>query len=729
MSRTLRVDRWILPALLALFLGSGAFLLNRFYRENTILVPASGGTYIEGSVGQLQPLIPWFTVRNDVNRDIVSLVFAGLLKYNPETKKIENDLAELSVSADNRVYTVELRENLFWHDSTAEYPHPVTADDVVYTYKTIQDDDFPNALLRQNFLGVEIDKLSDRKVRFTLIEPYRFFPSNLTLGIVPEGAFELVPIAMLEQALDFGFNPIGAGPYRFKSMVQTELSTEVTLERFDRAMDKSYHLESVIFRIFPDYTTLLSDIRNLDGVRLVPSNDQGDPIIPRSFEAQQYNLPQYVALFLNLDQPYLQDLKLRLGLQLGTNKQEIVDAIHEEIIVDTPLLEIDQSDWRYQFDPYAAQGALFSSDWHLPQKVRLQRLLEMREANDVGVLRAEPIVYLDTGASLIITGSLLDVQNVDTTTLNGLPIQTMTSNTGAWMVALPSNNQTGSLAIGPNLLRLEDGSRIIDSFYMWRTTSTADYRRASTEQELVDTFIASRDEKLPENERITVGDLYLEDGMLRMRYSTDPYDIRVNDNGEKLSLRLLTSKTPPQYRQIAEIIKKQWEPLGIHVGIDVPDTRAKFEEKLINREYDVLLFGQSLLDNLDSYAYWHSSGMQQFTGKRSDLRIDAYNLSQFSSLEADSLLELIRRTNDEDDLNKNLAELNEVLKENVPAVFLYSPIYTFAYNQNLRGIELGTPSLHSDRFLTLHKWYLKEEREFLPGKGWLSFFPWLFTSN
>lgn len=728
MTRSFRIDRWILPALLVLFLGSGFFLLRRFYTENTLLVPAQGGTYIEGSVGQLQPLIPWFTVRNDVNRDIVSLVFSGLQKYNPETQRIENDLAELTVSADNRVYTVELRENLYWHDSTPQDPHPVTADDVVYTFTTIQDEDFPNTILRQNFLGVEIDKLSDRKVRFTLVEPYRFFPSNLTLGIVPEGAFELVPVALLEQALDFGFNPIGAGPYRFKGMVQTELSTEVTLERFDRAMDKSYHLESVIFRIFPDYTTLLSDIRNLDGVRLVPSNDQGDPIIPRNFTARQYTLPQYVALFLNLERSFLEDMKLRLGLQLGTNKQEIVDDINEEVIVDTPLLEIDQTDWRYQFDPYAAQGALFSSDWHLPQKVRLQRLLEMREANDVGPLQAAPIVYVDTGASLIITGSVLDL-DLETTTLNGIPLQVMESNTGAWMVALPSNNQTGSLVLGTNLLRLEDGERIIDSFYMWRTSSSRSYRQAATEQELLDRFLASRSDALPLEERLTVSDLYLEDGMLRLRYSTDLYDIRVNDQGEKLSLRLLTSKTPPQYKKIAEQIKEQWEPLGIHVGIDIPETRAKFEEKLINREYDVLLFGQSLLDNLDSYSYWHSSGVQQFTGKRSDLRIDAYNLSQFTDLEADSLLELIRSTNDEEELQESLEELNEVLKSYIPAIFLYSPLYTFAFDENLQGVELGEPSLHSDRFLTLHKWYLKKERQFLPGKGWLSFIPWLFTSQ
>ncbi len=78
----------LLTAALIGFLLSLIVLSNRFIASNTVLVPSSGGTYIEGSVGEFQPLNPWFTVTNDVNRDIISLVFAGLLRYDPKTKSI-----------------------------------------------------------------------------------------------------------------------------------------------------------------------------------------------------------------------------------------------------------------------------------------------------------------------------------------------------------------------------------------------------------------------------------------------------------------------------------------------------------------------------------------------------------------------------------------------------------------------------------------------------------------
>ena len=719
-----RWERWILGALLALFVTSSAVLLYRFYRESTLLIPATGGTYIEGSVGDLQPLDPWFTMTNDVNRDIVSLVFAGLLKYNPVTHDIEDDLATLSVSKDGKIYTVKLKEDLFWHDSTEEDPHPVTAEDVSFTFKTIQNQEFPNSLLRQNFQGVTIEQLDKRTVQFRLEEPYGFFPSNLTLGLLPKRSFEGVPVKLMDQTLDFGFQPIGAGPYRLKNIVATELSTEVTLERWKRGIAPIYRLDRIVFRIFPDYQTLLSDLRNLDGIRLVPHTAQGEPAVPNRFTAANYALPQYVALFFNLDRPILQDRNLRLGLQIGTNKQDIAQKIGQAKIIDTPLMEIANDDWRYSFDPESAQGALFESEWYFPEKLHLQRLLEQREANERGILKMDPVLYLDTGAALTVSGPSAGLSEKNK--VNGIPLQANPTLSGSWMVAMPTVAGTGSLKIGLNLIRLtDDKGRTIDSCYVRRLIDPIEYQRAVQEQKLVDLFLQSKAKSIPEDKRIAVKDLTLEKGYLRRRKASDSTGIRINDRGQSLAVTLLTSPSPETYGDIAESIQKQWKKLGIDVRIDIPETRAIFEDKLLKRDYDVLLFGQSLLDNLDSYPYWHSSGVQRVTGNRSDLKIDAYNLSQYASFESDALLETIRGKYTEQERQEALKKLQEVLKKDVPAIFLYSPLYTFAHRGDILGIELGHLSLHSDRFLTLYRWYTQQERVFKAGKGWLTFIPWM----
>ncbi len=714
-----RTERWVLGVCSVLFVLSLLGLLRQFYMENTVTVPTFGGTYIEGSIGVIQPLNPWFTVQNDVNRDIVSLVFAGLLKYDPESKKIESDLADVTVSKDGKTYTAVLKEKLFWHDTTEAKPHPVTADDVLFTFQTIQEPGFPNLLLQSNFQGVTITKVDDRTVRFVLDKPYSFFTSNLTIGLLPESSFEGIPVRKLDQALDFAYHPIGAGPYKFRSLSQTELSSEVTLERFDRPIPPKYHLDRIVFRIFSDYSTLLGDLRTLQGVRHVPKSKQGEPAIPKRFSSKSYTLPQYVALFFNLDQKALQDKDLRLGLQLGTDKKALASAIHEEKIVDTPLLELDTSDWRYNFDPDAAQGALFASNWNLPEKIRLQRLLEQDEANRTGILKVAPVVLIKPGGVFTLSGALADIR--EGFRINGVPVQSHAS--GAWVATLPVRTGTGVLKTGENLLRVTDNAgKIMDSAYVYRASDEQDYKRALEEAKLVQAFLQTRAGTLTGDAAIRPQDFTVDNGMLRRRTEKDPVSIRTNEKNELLRLRLLTSSSPVQYEEVANVIKEQWAALGVDVTIIMPASREEFQERLLRRDYDVLLFGQSLLDNLDSFPYWHSSGIQK---SNEDVMTDAYNLSQYSSFRADALLEKIRATSDEAERTKALEELQTVLKSDVPAIFLYSPQYTFAFHEKIRGLELGTLSLHSDRFLTMHRWYVKEERKFQDGLNWLSFYAWL----
>lgn len=725
LSSYVRFERRIIVALAALFVLSLTASLLRFYWQNSILVPSTGGTYIEGSVGEIKPLNPWFTVTNDVNGDIVSLVFSGLLRYNPDTNAIEEDLATYSVSKDGKVYTVQLKDGLTWHDHTSENPHPVTADDVVFTFETIKDPAFPNSLLRQNFRGVDIEKVDDRTVQFRLEQAYGFFPSNLTLGLLPRRAFEGVPAKLLNQTVDFGFAPIGAGPYKLRSISQTDLSTEVTLERVERPVTPEYRLDRLVFRIFGDYRSLLTDVRNLDGIRLIAHTNDGKPIAPDRFTTVNYTLPQYVALFYNLDRVALQDQKLRLGLQLGTDKQQIVDALGLARIIDTPFLELKEEAWEYKFDREAAQGALFESSWYYPEKLRLQRLLEQREANEAGLLQVEPIVLLDTGAALTVSGVGGGVSGKDR--INGVPLRSNPTQSGGWIVALPTHGGTGALKIGMNMIRLtnEEG-RTLDSAYVLRTANGAEFQRAAEEQRLIESFLATRAGELTGSQAVGSSDMILDAGYLRRRRAEDPVSIRINDRGEQLNLRVLTSPQPENYTTVARLIADQWRALGVNVTVDVPATRAEFEEKLLKRDYDVLLFGQSLLDNLDSYPYWHSSGVQKVTGKRADLRLDAYNLSQYASFESDALLEQIRGNASVAERQTLLKKLQEAFRRDVPAVFVYSPVYTFAHREDIQGIEVGKLSLHSDRFRTLYRWYIKQDRVFRPGTGWLSFVPWMF---
>ncbi len=728
-----RAEKIALGVLTLFLVSSFLLLLHTFRLQNTEIAPERGGTYIEGAIGEVQAMNPWFVTGNDVTRDLVSLVFSGLMKYDPVTGTVVDDLATVKVSSDNRVYNATLKKDLFWHDSTPELPHPVTADDVLFTFKTIQEQGFPNQILQQNFRGVTIEKIDANTVRFTLSKPYAFFRSNLTLGILPKSAFEGIPASKLRETLDFGFRPIGAGPYKFRSLLQTDISTEVTLERFERAAMPQYKIERVVMRVFADYATLLSDVSNLHGIRNVPRNEKGQPILPKYFTAVPYTLPQYVGLFFNLDHAIPADHNVRLGLQLGTNKQEIVDAIHETQIIDTPLLEYDTGDWRYTFDATSAQGAFFESNWNVPEKVRLQRLLEQRETNSVGPLRdVQRVALLGTGASLTLTGSIGNLKMP--LTVNGIRVSTgsvlrggeVVSLSGSWTVKLPAGNgSSGSLKLGINILRMSDGNGdLVDSAYLERFTSNVSYNRAVEEQRLINQFLASKSLPDSDKKKITVQNLFLEMGYLRLKKDGDPIHTRINERGRELKITLLTSPRPDAYPAIAEIMKKQWEALGASVTLDIPETRKDFEDKLLKRSYDVVLFGQSLFDNLDSYPYWHSSQIQE-QNDPAKLRLDAFNLSQYASFEADTFLTRIRETSEGASREKALKDLNDLLKKDIPAIALYTPLHIFAHSESVGGSNVKRLSIDSDRFATFADWYTATERRFVQGKSWLSFPLWL----
>jgi ABC-type transport system substrate-binding protein len=739
-----QAERVFFTIFLLLFLGSFLLLLRRFYRESTQLVPAPGGTYVEGSVGSIRNLTPWFAMQNDINRDVTSLVFCGLQRYNPFTQRLEDDAATVTVHGAGRRYVAKLKGNILWHDAVPDRPSTVSADDVLFTYRTIQQQGFMNPILQKNFRGVTVEKIDDRTVEFRLDKPYAFFRSNLTLGLIPSHQFEGVPSDRVQDALDFAFAPVGCGPYRFLSLTETELSTEVTLERFDGYQGATPNIERIVLRAFPDYRSLLSDIRSLDGIRNVPKRPDGTALIPKRFRIIPYILPQYVALFFNMDNPVLADENLRLGLQLATNKRDVASSVGESLIVDTPLLELRENDWEYSFDQDAARGALFESNWHLPEKLRLQHLLENRERNVRGVLQLpDTVALLQTGASLTVTGSILHpllkeilqssaiAEERPPVLLNGLPVSWKRElGPGIFMGILPADGSSGSLVVGENRVQLSKLSGdVIDTFVLTRADSQWEFRALRREQQLLEQFLLSKRPEdqggVEESDRVSIENLFVESGVLRRRRLGDPPSVRRNERGDILKLTLLTSSSPATYPIVAEEIRKQWRPLGIELEVVVHSDRSEFERRVIERDYDLLLFGQPLLDNLDSYPFWHSSQAQAAAGEGRDLRLDANNLSQYRSFEADTLLQKIRENQNASLRRTYLEELEAIFRRDVPAIVLYSPTYLFGVRESILGIDLGFPSLHSDRFLGIHRWFIKQKRVFKPGVSWWSFFRWL----
>jgi peptide/nickel transport system substrate-binding protein len=171
---------------------------------------ASAAPYREGVLSRPVSVSP-FTAHSQADRDLVALVFSGLVRNGP-SGTIVPDLAERwSVDATGAVWTFLLRADARWQDGES-----VTAEDVAFTIHVLQDPAYtgPGA---GSWNEVTVRTEGARTVIFTLTTPLGGFLQAATQPIAPAHLLAGVPVDGLAD-LAFGRQPIGSGPFAVASL-------------------------------------------------------------------------------------------------------------------------------------------------------------------------------------------------------------------------------------------------------------------------------------------------------------------------------------------------------------------------------------------------------------------------------------------------------------------------------------------------------------------------------
>lgn len=165
--------------------------------------------------------------------------------------------------------------------------------------------------------------------------------------------------------------------------------------------------------------------------------------------------------------------------------------------------------------------------------------------------------------------------------------------------------------------------------------------------------------------------------------------------GETLTLRL-TTIDHPENREVARIVKEAWEAIGVRVLLTVQ--KENFSSTVLQpRNYEVLLFGVVVGSDPDPFPFWHSSQAQA----------PGVNLALFNNREVDALLEDARRTNDVGIRENKYKRFQDILAEEMPADFLYTPTYTYLIGSTLKGFAIKNIAKPDDRFTNVQDWYIK----------------------
>ena len=162
----------------------------------------------------------------------------------------------------------------------------------------------------------------------------------------------------------------------------------------------------------------------------------------------------------------------------------------------------------------------------------------------------------------------------------------------------------------------------------------------------------------------------------------------------------ITTVDSPELTKVAEYIKQDLMAIGIPVDIRVYDTGTLNQSIIRPRKYDMLLFGQIINHESDLFAFWHSS-------QRND---PGLNIAQYANTKSDKLLESFISELDPEERAKTLSSLHEEMKKDYPAIFLYSPDFTYVIRDDIKGVDISGVVQPSDRFSTITSWYLYTDR-------------------
>jgi len=604
-----------------LFFSSFSFLLLNFYFKNTEKVPAKGGTHIEGVIGQPRFINPVYA-NSDVDRDLVQLIFSGLMKYD-ENIQIVPDLAErYEIEEQGKVYKFYLKEDLVWQDKT-----PLTADDVIFTIKTIQNPDFKSPL-QANWVGIEVEKINELEIKFTLKKPYGAFIENCILGILPKHIWQSVSSENFAFE-PFNLEPIGSGPYKLKKIKQNSSNKikYLILAQNPFYYAKKPNISKIEFLFFTNEEELIKAAKKgkIKGLSLTSSAD-----LRTKWQNYSLLLPRYFAVFFNQEKSkVLAEKEVRLALNYGINKTEI-----SQKIVNSPILPeiygFEQPSEIYEFDIEKAKNILEQAGFKDEDGDGLREK----------IITKEPAFKFKTRLA---KGS------------NGKEVTELQKCLAKFPDIYPEGKVTGYFG--------EQTKQAVIKFqekYIGEVTGTVG---PSTRAKLNEICFEEPDE------------------ILALKFS-------------------LVTVDQPQMVENAELLKEQWKALGVELEIETYSLFQLEQDFIKPRNYESLLFGEVLGAIPDPFPFWHSSQKKD----------PGLNLALYENSKADKLLEENRKESDPEIRAEKLVLFQDVLIEDVPAIFLYSPDYIYLASKEIKGIEIKKITDPSKRFVGIENWYIKTKR-------------------
>jgi len=200
---------------------------------------------------------------------------------------------------------------------------------------------------------------------------------------------------------------------------------------------------------------------------------------------------------------------------------------------------------------------------------------------------------------------------------------------------------------------------------------------------------------------------FVENGVLYMGTKKGTAKTSAKENSstttaDKVEVKVsLTTIENLELIETAKFIQTAWKKIGIQTEIKIIG-RNELNTVVRDRDFENLLFGFSIKNARDYYSFFSSK----------ERNYPKLNISNYTSKEADKILDVLVNENDETRKTELLKKLSEEISEDNPVIILYKPQFVFAHFQKMHITLTKTIKAEEDRYTFINNWYTDTEKVF-----------------
>lgn len=279
-------------------------------------------TVVIATTYDAKTLDPYAT--NDVaSSNIMQQIYNNLVTVN-DKGEVVGELAEKIEMLDETTYRFTLRKGVHFHNG-----EELKASDAIFSLKRAYNE---GAAIKHLINSIDLDTLKqedDYTFSFSMIQPFSPFLANMAhVG----GGVVLNEKAVTEAGADYGFSPVGTGPYK---LTEWKKGDEMTLERFDDFYGDKPYFAKMKIRVIPEASirTVELEAGTVDLAFEMPALEVNRIKKNEDLAVTEVTSHAITYLGFNTQVSPLDDIKVRQAIKYGIDIETDTQAVFKGLAI------------------------------------------------------------------------------------------------------------------------------------------------------------------------------------------------------------------------------------------------------------------------------------------------------------------------------------------------------------------------------------------------------------